>query len=778
MKKFFLLVGVSILLLLLCGGIYVLFVPPPPLFSGIHFSQLVYDDQHQLLRVTLAADGKYRIYTPLDAIAPIMVQTTLLKEDSDYYQHSGVDPTALLAAVWQTYIAQSQRRGASTITMQVARLRYHLYTRNAWGKFKQIVLAIQLSRHYSKADILTAYLNLAPYGNNIEGVGAASLIYYKTQASQLNLPQALTLSVIPQSPTKRGLNSLNYAALAAARENLFQRWLILHPADQSYRALIDLPLSNFTRRQLPFLAPHFVNEVLKAYPRQTPLLTSLDLNLQKTLELAIQQYLDLNARLGIHNAAAVLVDTRTMDIKALVGSANFFNPDIDGQVDGTLAYRSPGSALKPFIYGLAIDQGLIYPAMILKDTPQNFGNYDPENFDNQFFGPITAQNALILSRNIPAIELANQLHDPSFYQFLVASGMPLKAESRYGLALVLGGAEISMQHLAALYAMLANQGIYHSLNLLSAQPVEQGKRLLSPEASYLVLDMLQQNSQFRKINPAGVQNSVPIAWKTGTSSGYRDAWTAGVFGHYVLVVWIGDFRGKGNLAYTGVDTAAPLFFKMISLLQKQLPVMQSTTSGWKDLNLKQVSVCAASGKLPTPACPRTVNAWFIPGKSPIEKDTVYREILIDPRTGLRACHYSPNDKFVVYEFWPSDLLQIFQAAGIAKQSPPAYEAGCKFSAAASAAVPPHIISPRASVSYIMQGSAKGAPKIALIASGDADVSALYWFANDAYLGKATLKQTLWWTPTTAGEYKVRVVDSNGNVDVVSIKVDLLQAVPR
>ena len=330
------------------------------------------------------------------------------------------------------------------------------------GKVHQIARAIQLSRHYSKQEILEVYLNLAPYGRNIEGIAAASLIYFNKKPSHLSLPEALTLAVIPQNPNKRNpTTSSGYQHLLQARQNLFQRWLEDHPSDVSKETFFSMPLKVRPPENLPFLAPHFVNHIKQNMSRWDHgyVNTTLDSVQQQSLEKGISHYVSSKAASGINNAAALLLNYETMKIKAMVGSADFYNDDLQGQVNGTVAKRSPGSTLKPFVYALAMDEGLIHPMTLMKDSPKRFGGFSPENYDKQFLGPISARDALIQSRNVPAVNLQSQLTHQSFYDFLMDAGITgLKDEAFYGLALALGGGEVSMLELASLYAMLANKG--------------------------------------------------------------------------------------------------------------------------------------------------------------------------------------------------------------------------------------------------------------------------------------------------------------------------------
>lgn len=732
------------------------------------YSQAVYDDHQHLLRLTLSQDAKYRLYTPLADISPQLIDATLLQEDQYFRWHAGVNPVSLYKAIIQTYIHATRRVGASTITMQVARIRYHIHSKTLSGKCLQILRAIQLELHYSKNEILEAYLNLAPYGNNIEGVGAASEIYFGKNAHELSLPEALTLVVIPQNPCKR----VPYKMLVkSSRDKLFARWLLKHPEDKNKQALIELPLQVRNIHAIPYLASHFVNSVLSNPTiHNNKINTTLDLRLQKLIERVTSQYVARNVNLGINNAAVMIVDTRNMQVKAMLGSADYFNHKIGGQINGTNIKRSPGSTLKPFIYALAIDQGLIHPATVLKDVPRSFGSYNPENFDYDFVGPITAKDALILSRNIPAVYLADQLRSPSLYEFLQnAQVKNLQAESYYGLALVLGGAEITMHELVGLYAALANDGVWKNIRYTMSDVGKQNIRILSREASYLVLEMLQDTKLSELEYGMKEQVKLPVAWKTGTSSAYRDAWTVGVFGPYVMAVWIGNFDNQSNQAFIGKKIAAPLFFAIIDAMKQQYGPMIPVEKFPASMQLTKVDVCKASGLLPTRYCKEKEKVWFIPGKSPIKTDTIYREVAINKKTGLRTCHFDNDTKFVVYEFWSSDLLKIFRMAGIERRLPPAYDATCNINSKISVGFAPQILSPQTQVNYVARADAPNKMLIPFTAVVDADVRNLHWFVNETYVGKTNRDQTFFWH-ASAGKYVVRVVDDYGRSDARDLQV--------
>ncbi len=615
------------LVLLGIAGLSSFLAKRPPLLDIVPFSTAYYDRHGILLRLTLADDDKYRLFTPLNDISPALVEATLWQEDRHFYEHRGVDACALIRAAYETYIRRSRPMGGSTITMQTVRLRDRMATRSWPGKARQILEAIRLEHHYSKKQILEAYLNLAPYGGNIHGAGAASLIYFGQPVSKLAVPQSLALAVIPQNPVRRFPRSMDGSAWREARLRLFQR---LPDSYNAYKAQMQLPLTAAGPDRLPFAAPHFVDNLTVGTGRID---TTLDFPLQRLLERHVAAWIERMRAQDIDNAAILLVHAPSMEVRALIGSGDFHDMNTGGQVDGTAARRSPGSTLKPFIYALALDQGLIHPETLLSDDPAFFAEYRPGNFDKRFMGAIPAREALTLSRNVPAIALASRLRDPDLYGFLQLSGADLRRDrEHYGLSLPVGGAEVTMRTLVRLYAMLANGGVLKDLRLTADQPFDPGRALLSSEAALLTLRMLDQPDP--ETLPFMQQSGLPVYWKTGTSSGFRDAWTVGVFGPYVLAVWTGHFDGRPSPALVGRETAAPLFFELAAAVSERERLTDQVGPAMARLNLKQVEMCVRTG-LPG-QCDTERKGWFIPGKSPIAlvgRDNDQPEIL-SPRSGV------------------------------------------------------------------------------------------------------------------------------------------------
>jgi penicillin-binding protein 1C len=757
--------------------------PREPLLAAHPASTAVYDRDGRLLRLTLAADGRYRLPVPLERISPRLVEAVLLHEDQHFFLHPGVNPGSVLRGAWRTFVVRDRRIGASTITMQLARRLHGIDSRAAGGKLLQLLRALELEARHSKREILEAYLNLVPYGGNVEGVGAASLVYLRREAAELTLAEALTLAVVPQSPARRTPRAGN-AALAAARMDLFGRWRARHGASAAEVAALAAPLAAGSTRDLPFAAPHAVQALLArpAGAARTRISSSIDLRRQRLLEGRVRDYVARQRRLGIVNAAALLVDVRDLSVVASVGSVDFDDATIAGQVDGTRARRSPGSALKPFVYGLAFEQGLLHPLSVLKDAPQAFGGHSPENFDGEFAGPLTAQEALVRSRNVPAVAVGLQLRAPGFHAFLRAGGVAGLADAaHYGIALYLGGAEVTMRELAALYAMLANGGSWAPLRDEFAAPQDRAgapapaldptapsRRLLGEPAAWVTLEMLAANPRpAQAFANSAVRTGGPVYWKTGTSNGFRDAWSVGVFDHYVLVVWIGNFDGRPNPAFVGVQVAAPLFFQLVDALRATRPAGAADRPDsmlQPPAPLRRVEVCADSGDLPNAWCPRRAETWYLPGVSPIRVSTLHRALRVDRRSGRLACADAPQaaTRLEVFEFWDSDMLELFERAGLPRRRPPPPDPACAPDAIDDARAP-QITSPLDGVAYLLReaaGAAAPAP-LALRATTPGEVEALYWFVDGAFVGRGSRERAVEWLPQAPGRYQLRVVDDAG-----------------
>ena len=741
----------------------------PPLLNSTHFSRVFYDRNGTLLRVTLSADDKYRIFASSQEINDAVKRATILYEDKHFYHHIGINPISLIRATRNYFSGAPHPAGASTITMQLARLKYDLDTTRPVGKLVQILAAIYIDAFYSKDDILTAYLNLAPYGGNIEGIAAASQIYFHKRPSELTTIESITLSTIPQNPVKRGLNTATgLANMQQMRADLVHRWMAEYgDSDSSLETLANMPLAAFGTRDLPFLAPHFIDRQT-SNPRGKPeTTTTLNIDLQNKMTARLRSEIAKRRNIGIQNAAAILVNYKTMEELVHIGSVDYFDKSIFGENDGVTARRSPGSTLKPLIYATAVDMGLIHSMTLMKDAKINFGIYAPENSDNEFFGPVLARDALIHSRNIPAINLVRQIGTRKFHKILSDCGVTnLKSPEHYGISVALGGAEVSMRELAGIYATLANLGQYKEIKSDINSQSSTSTTILSPESTFILLDMLaHQGTPTTKIPFAKNQpNRVIHMWKTGTSSSYRDAWTAGIFGDYVLIVWVGNFDGTPNNAFSGTRAAAPIYFALAQTVidyyaHTNTPVVDNNFMR-DDMNISEIEMCDTVGGLAGAHCPKKVSAYFIPGKSPITESSVYRAIPIDNNTGLRACSADPKTTHMaVYEFWDAEYLDMFKRAGIKRNTPPPYMPNCDLKDITNSDSEPIITSPADNTRIVITDNRDIAP-VSFSAISDTTDTKIFLFLDDAMIGTIKSGDTISYD-VPMGTHTIRAINEIG-----------------
>ena len=757
-------IGILLLVYIIVWGLFT-----PPLLSDTHFSRVFYDRNGKLLRITLSADDKYRIYTPLNEISESVQRATILYEDKYFRYHPGINPVALVRATGNYFSGAPHPAGASTITMQVARIKYNINTTRPLGKIAQIFAALYIDAFYTKDEILEAYLNLAPYGGNIEGIHAASQIYFHKRPSELTTIESITLSTIPQNPTKRGLNTAGgIAQMQKMRADLVRRWTHEYPnSESSLTTFANMPLSAFGTHDLPFLAPHFTQRQIATKNGNSDTTTTIDIDLQTKMEKRLRTEIARRKNMGIQNAAAILVNYKTMQEIVHIGSVNYFDKSIYGENDGVTARRSPGSTLKPLIYASAVDMGLIHSMTLLKDAKINFGVYAPENADNEFFGPVLARDALTHSRNIPAINLVRKIGTRNFYKTLTDCGVSgLKSPEHYGVSVALGGAEVSMRELAGIYATMANLGEYNEIQTdINAKP-KKPVQILSPEAFFITLDMLaHQGTPTVKI-PFTKTNTPKIThmWKTGTSSSYRDAWTAGIFGDFVLIVWVGNFDGTPNNAFSGARAAAPIYFALADTItdyyaHTTTPVKNNNFMR-NDLNISQIEMCDGVGGLAGENCPKTTLAYFIPGKSPIETSSVYRAVPIDNKTGLRACSRDPKTTHMaVYEFWDSEYLDMFNRAGIRRNTPPPFAPGCNTTNDGESETPIIITSPADSTRIVITDTNDTAT-VSFNAISENQNAKIFWFMDDATIGTTKSGETFT-AEIPMGAHIIRAIDENG-----------------
>ncbi|WP_044542042.1 penicillin-binding protein 1C [Bradyrhizobium sp. LTSP885] len=559
---------------------------PLPLAEAKQVSTSVVDRNGKLLRAYAMADGRWRL--PVDAKAavdPTYLKLLFAYEDKRFYAHHGIDPLALSRAAFQLLTSGHIVSGGSTITMQLARLMEPRQQRSIYAKLRQMVRAVELERQLSKDQILDLYLALAPFGGNLEGVRAASIAYFGKEPKRLSLAEAALLVALPQSPERRRLDRYPEAA-HIARDRVLDRMVgdgTVSMDDAAQARAVPVPKM---RNQIPILAPHSADQAVATIKDQPVIKLTLDATLQKNLEAlardrAIAQGPDVSV-------AIIAVDNATGDVLARVGSADYFDERRAGQVDMSRAVRSPGSTLKPFIYGLAFEDGFVHPDSLIEDRPIRFGTYAPENFDMTFQGTVPVRKALQFSLNVPAIELLDRVGASRLSSRLKQAGanLVLPKDEVPGLAMGLGGVGVTLQDLAQLYAGLARLGATTPLReIVRANDIRETMRLMDQAAAWQVGNVL--------LGTPPPENGVHgrIAFKTGTSYGYRDAWSLGFDGRITIGVWVGRPDGAPVPGLVGRSAAAPILFDAFARTGKVPAALPKPPRG---------VLVASNAKLPLP----------------------------------------------------------------------------------------------------------------------------------------------------------------------------------
>ena len=535
---------------------------PPDMTRAVTLSPEVTAQDGTLLRAFLSKDGAWRIKTTSDQVGPRYLAMLQAYEDKRFDRHIGVDPSALLRAAWQLIKAGHVVSGGSTLTMQVARL-LEPNPHSLPYKFLQIVRAVQLELRYSKEEILSFYLTLAPMGGNLEGVRAASLSYFGKEPAALDLAQSALLVALPQSPTRQRPDRHANAA-RAGRDKVLSRMVdagVISAGDARVAMLDGVP---FARRPMPLNAPHLAQRLVlrEKSPR---IVTTLDAGIQAAAERLAKQertYFDDGA-----DVALVVVENKTRNVIAYVGGTDYWGRA--GQVDLAARNRSPGSALKPFIYGLAFDNLLLHPASRMEDVPTNFGDYAPKDFDGTYLGAVTARDALQMSLNIPAVMILDRVGPLAFTMSLENAGARLgfPTSDAPSLPVALGGLGVPLSDVAMLYAGIAEGGTARGLRTIQHAPDQPAHRLFGPVAAYYLREVL--NGVALPDGWAmgqGLLKKRSIGFKTGTSYGYRDAWAVGFSNDYTVAVWVGRADGTPRPGHVGREAGAPILLKMFGQL--------------------------------------------------------------------------------------------------------------------------------------------------------------------------------------------------------------------
>ncbi|MEP7186050.1 MAG: penicillin-binding protein 1C [Rhodanobacter sp.] len=561
------------------------------------------------LRAFADSDGVWRYPTTAKQVSPLYLTALLSYEDRWFYRHPGVNPYALARGLLGGIVHGHIVSGGSTLTMQVARIidpMPHTFR----GKLAQIFRALQLEAHLSKREILDLYLNHAPFGGPIQGVEAASWAYLGKPASQLSRAEAALLTVLPQAPSRLRPDRHPQAA-RAARDKVLRRmrdqgvWSAARISDAAMEPVVARSL------RAPLSAALLAGRLHREQPHQRRITTTIDADLQRAAEDRVSTYL---SQLPPRTSAALLVvDNATLETRIYIGTSDFADPKRAGYIDMARAARSPGSTLKPFLYGLALDDGLITSQSLLVDAPQDFGGYKPGNFDEAFSGPVSVTEALQRSLNVPAVDMIDRVGPRRFMARLANGGidLALPAGAAPNLSIILGGTATRLESLVGGYTAFANQGVAGTPRYTKDQPREL-RRLLSPGAAWIIRDILASNPADVEGGPlaGAINRHAQVAWKTGTSYGYRDAWSIGVTDRWTIGVWIGRPDGTPSPGQYGAVTALPLLFQIVDMLPARGGHVFAQPS-----SVRAVDVCwplgGAVDATPSALCRQRRPAWVL-----------------------------------------------------------------------------------------------------------------------------------------------------------------------
>ncbi|HPT02807.1 MAG TPA: penicillin-binding protein 1C [Bacteroidales bacterium] len=735
-----------------------------PVKTSVEYSCQILANDSTLLHSFLTSDDKWRMETSPEDVNPLFIRTLIMKEDRWFRWHPGINPVSVARALWQNISKGERFSGASTITMQVVRL-LEPRKRTYFNKIIEMFRALQLEFHLSKDEILKLYINLLPYGGNIEGVRAASFLYFGQEPQALSQAQIVTLAVIPNNPYNLRLGIHNERIVG--ERNKWLRRLSgkgLFKQGELSDALSE-PLSAF-RREAPKDLPHLSIRLHNAAGYGTTVYTYIDRQLQSNVEEILRTEINPCRSLGITNAAVVVVDNRSHGILAYAGSAGFSETMFSGQVDGVAALRSPGSALKPFLYALAIDRGLITAKTMLTDIPMNFNGYRPQNFDQTFRGLLTAGDALALSLNVPAVELANRMGADFFNSELARAGFHWieKKRKSLGLSVVLGGCGVSLLEMSRLFSSFANQGINFPLRFSKSEISGHVDTLVSPEAAWMVTEIL--TGLKRPDLPTNFDNAVHlphIAWKTGTSYGRRDAWSIGYNPEYTVGVWVGNFDGEGVPELAGSDFAAPVLFKVFTVLTYN----KSSTWFRKPAKIDFRLVCAESGLPPSDFCTNMVMEDYIPGVSPNRKCTHLRTVFTDEQGAVsycRDCLPPTGYRTALYPDLPPTLIAFYEQEHIPYLKIPPHNPACTKVFRQEG---PLITSLTDGKEYIIYDGSK--QQLLLTCAAGADVNKVYWYINDKFYKQAAPSEKVFFTPEP-GKIKISCSDDKARNSDIRITV--------
>lgn len=763
-------------------------LPPGLLDEAAGSSTLVVDRRGEPLYEALSTDATRSMRLTADTLPPLLMNATVAVEDRRFWRHPGIDPVAILRAARVNLAEGRVVEGGSTLTQQVAK---HLLNRReptrARGvveKLREALVALRLEHRFSKRELLAMYLNLAPYGNQIAGAERASRAYFGVPAAMATPAQAAFLAGLPQRPS--GFNPYRRKDAAVARQRVVLRRMQaegLLTSDEARQALADA--LTFTPQRAHLLAPHFVEMVLAAAGANRPerITTTLDAGLQADVAGVIDSQREALLRHGARNVAVVVLDHAKGEWLAWEGSGNYVDAAHGGTINGPVSARQPGSALKPFTYALAFDQGFS-PASVLADVPSSFPTaepgvvYSPRNYDGQYRGPMLARLALAGSENVPAVVLASELGVPSLLRFLTRAGISTldKTAAHYGLGVTLGNAEVRLDELVAAYATFAREGEWIAPTFLprSAEAAPEIRRLVSPRSAFWITDILSDPDAREFVFGRGgaLELPFPVAVKTGTSQAFHDNWTIGYSRRVTVGVWVGNFDRTPLRNSSGVTGAGPIFHAVMLAAERRLGGSAAEFSqapiATAPVTAVEREICALSGQ--------TANAWC-----PIRRHASVAAESVDLPC---SWHHQSDEGLVTY--WPAEYRQwarergmdgISQAGSRASGRPAAVRASAANSRATARVrgsasprnVPLAIVSPPDGATYLIDPTLRREFQTLPLRATSAGGGPIEWRVSGHVVGAAAADAELEW-PLAPGTHRIEARDTRGHTREATVVV--------
>jgi penicillin-binding protein 1C len=763
---------VAVALALLAFALWLRLGPLPPdlLASRDDSSTIVVDRNGVPLYEARSISGARSARLSPDALPGVLVDATIAAEDRRFYLHPGIDPIAILRALARDIRAGRIVEGASTITQQVAKLLLDARhsgprARGVRGKLHEALIALRLEHRFSKREILSMYMDLAPYGNQVVGAARASEVYFGVKPSMLTLAQAAFLAGLPQRPS--AYSPYKDVAGVARQRAILDRMLRQRRISMAQAEVARSERLRFQPLPAAFVAPHFVEMVLAGRDRRSGgrIETTLDVSLQAEVAGILSAERDNLERHGAYNVAVAVLDNASAEWLAWEGSGRYFDRERGGAINGVLALRQPGSALNPFTYALAFETGAT-PATVLPDIPASYPTadpgvvYAPRNYDGAFHGPLRIRKALAGSQNVPAVELASRIGVPDVLRFLKTSGFTSldRNAAHYGLGLTLGNAEVTLAELVGAYAALARGGEWREPHATKDEQTVASRRVMSPRAAYWVTDVLSDPDARAYVFGRGGSLELPftVAAKTGTSQAYRDNWAIGYTRDVTVGVWVGNFDRRPLTGSSGVTGAGPIFHAVMLAAVRHARAhgeAHDTIVG-RPGDLTSTEICELSGMRSGAACPSRRREWLPAATSPL------------------PCSWHHASENGLLTLWPDEYRHWAADRGLLAETPsPATEASTPVRTASSIGAQVRrfaIVSPPNGAVYLVDPTLRREfQAVSLRASGTS--GRVEWRVNGKPVGVARADGRVRW-PLAPGEHRVTARDARGRSAEVAIRV--------